>query len=238
LKAGITNQKKIVDSNTKDKNNLLKQTKNTEANYTALVKEKEARKAQFETDLRDFESKLSYILDPNTIPASGLKIFNWPVDDVRITQFFGKTVAAKKLYASGSHSGVDFGVPIGTKVRSMRDGVVLGSGNTDLVCKGASYGNWILIDYGNSLTSVYGHLSLVSRKKGDNVSAGEIVAYSGSTGYSTGPHLHVSIFPTDAVNIMEVPSRACGGGKTYTIPVAARTAYLDPMAYLPIYTKK
>ncbi len=238
LTNNLKNQKKVVDLNTKEKNTLLKQTKSTEASYAALVKEREARKAQFETDLKDFESKLSYILDPSSIPASGLHVFVWPVDNVRITQFFGKTVAAKKLYASGSHSGVDFGMPVGTPVKAMLSGTVVGQGNTDLVCKGASYGNWILIEHGNGLTSVYGHLSLVSKKAGDKVSTGEVVAYSGSTGYSTGPHLHVSVFPDDAVNIMQVPSRACGGGKTYTIPVAARTAYLDPMDYLPTYIKK
>ncbi len=228
----LKNQKKVIDANTRQKNALLKQTKNSEVAYAKLVKERQAQKDAFEADVRTYESQLKFILDPSSIPRSGSKVFNWPVDKVRITQSFGKTSASGRLYASGTHNGVDFGVPLGTPVRAVLSGTVLGSGNTDLTCPGASYGNWILIRHDNGLTSVFGHLSLVTAQTGSRVQTGEIVAYSGSTGYSTGPHLHISVFASTGVSIKTLASKSCSG-RTYTMPIAAVSAYLDPMMFFP-----
>ena len=91
---------------------------------------------------------------------------------------------------------------------------------------------WVLIKYDNGLASTYGHLSQFATSKGSRVTRGQVVAYSGSTGYATGPHLHVSLYPKDGVAVSSFPSKACPG-RTLTIPVAAQNAYLDPMAYLP-----
>lgn len=236
LAADLKNQKKVVDANAQEKANLLKQTKNKEANYTSLLKDRQAKKEAFEAEMRDYESQLKFVLDPTSIPKAGMTVFSWPVDSVRITQMFGKTSASGRLYASGTHNGVDFGVPTGTPVHPVASGVVLGSGNTDLTCPGASYGNWILVKHDNGLTTVYGHLSLVTGATGSRVTPRDTIAYSGSTGYSTGPHLHVSAFVSEGVNIQTLVSKACAG-KTYTLPIAATNAYLDPMVYFPKPTK-
>jgi murein DD-endopeptidase MepM/ murein hydrolase activator NlpD len=127
---------------------------------------------------------------------------------------------------------MDFGAPTGTPVKAMASGVVVDSGNADLTCKGVSYGIWVLIKYDNGLSSVYGHLSLSKVSAGQRVRTGEVVAYVGSTGYSTGPHLHLSVFPADGVSVTSFPSKSCPG-KSITIPTAATNAYLDPMVYLP-----
>ncbi len=232
LQSQLKDQQTLTVRAKNEKDTLLKQTKNQETAYQKLVAEKLALKNQMEDDLRDFESQLSYVLNPNSLPTTGSKTFRWPLDKVRITQYFGKTQAAARLYTTGSHSGVDFGTPTGTPVKALSSGVVVGSGNTDLACKGASYGGWILIRYDNGLSAVFGHLSLVRAKTGQRVLSGDIVAYSGNTGYSTGPHLHVSVWPSDAVNIQTFPTKACRG-KSITIPTAARNAYLDPMVYFP-----
>lgn len=236
LKKQLNDQKKIIDQNTQNKNALLKQTKNQESSYQALVKQNLAKKQAFEKELEDYQSQLKFVLDPKSLPLAGSSVLAWPLDVVKITQLFGKTVAAARLYVSGSHNGVDFGASIGTPVKAVLAGTVIGSGNTDLTCKGASYGNWILVRHNNGLTTVYGHLSLVAAKVGDSVQTGQVIAYSGATGYATGPHLHLSVFASNAVQIMQVPSKACGG-KIYTMPVAALNAYLDPMLYLPPISK-
>jgi murein DD-endopeptidase MepM/ murein hydrolase activator NlpD len=114
----------------------------------------------------------------------------------------------------------------------MAEGVVVGLGNTDTACPRASYGMWLFIKYDNGLSSLFGHLSVIKVHPGDRVSTGDIVAYSGMTGYATGPHLHLTIIAADAGSIQSFPSKACSG-KTYTAPVAALNAYLDPMLYLP-----
>jgi len=230
LKNELTDEKKIVNQNTAQKNKLLKETKNSEANYQKLVKDRLAKKLALEQELRDYESKLKFILDPSTLPKAG--VLSWPLSDVYITQQFGKTVAAKRLYASGSHSGVDFRASVGTPVKAMADGVVLGFGDTDTTCSGASFGKWILVEYGNGLSSAYGHLSLIKVNAGQKVSRGEIIGYSGATGHVTGPHLHITVYASTAVKIQTLPSKSCVG-KTLTQPLAAVNAYLDPMYYLP-----
>ncbi|MEI8130085.1 MAG: peptidoglycan DD-metalloendopeptidase family protein [bacterium] len=232
LEAQLQDQKAINTKTQSQKNALLKLTKNQETNYQKIVAQKLVLKTQMESDLHDYESKLKYVLNPSLLPSSGSTTFIWPLDKVIITQLFGRTVSAARLYVSGSHNGVDFGAPVGTPVKAMAIGTVIGSGNTDTACPGASYGNWVFIKYDNGLSSVYGHLSLVKAASGTRVLPGDVVAYSGATGYATGPHLHVSVFPNDGVAIHSFPSKACPG-KTITIPTAATNAYLDPMLYLP-----
>ena len=232
LRAQLKDQQTINAKTQAQKAALLKSTKNQEAEYTKIVAQKAALKAQMEADVRDYESKLRYVLNPKNLPTAGSSPFGWPLDRVIITQLFGKTVAAARLYTSGSHNGVDFGTSIGTPVKALASGTVVGSGNADIACPGASYGVWILIRYDNGLSAVFGHLSLVRASTGARVEKGEVVAYSGATGYATGPHLHVSVFPNDGVTITSFPSKSCRG-RTITIPTAAANAYLDPMLYFP-----
>jgi murein DD-endopeptidase MepM/ murein hydrolase activator NlpD len=234
LAAQLQDQRLITQKNTADKNTLLSETKNQEAAYQKLVANKVALKNQMEADERDYESKLKFALNPNTLPAAGSSPLAWPLDKIVITQLFGRTSDAGRLYASGTHNGVDFGVSTGTPVRAMASGVIVGTGNTDLTCPKASYGMWMYIKYDNGLSSLYGHLSLIKGDMvaGTRVDTGTIVAYSGSTGYATGPHLHLTIIAAAAGTIQSFPSKACNG-RNYTAPVAALNAYLDPMLYLP-----
>ena len=232
LNKDLTNQKNIIAQSKKEKDSLLVRTKNQESEYQKIVADKMARKVAFEKDVSGYESALKFILDPSSIPKDGSHVLSWPLDVVRITQYFGKTVAAKKLYVSGSHNGVDFGVPVGTRVLAAASGKVIGTGDTDPVCPGASYGKWVLIRHNNGLTTVYGHLSAIASYEGQDVVQGQIIAYSGSTGYATGPHLHLSVFASTGVQVTSLVSKACTG-RTYRIPIAAANAYLDPMLYLP-----
>ncbi len=100
---------------------------------------------------------------------------NWP-----ITSRFG--------YRWGRlHAGTDVGVPTGTTVRASRAGQVTVAGWL------GGYGNCVMIDHGDGVTTVYGHLSEVTVSVGEYVDQGERVALSGNTGRSTGPHLHFEI---------------------------------------------
>lgn len=232
LKNELADEKKIIEQNKKDKENLLKQTKNSEANYQKLLKEKQALKLALEKELRDYESQLKFILDPNSLPGAG--VLSWPLEKVFVTQLFGKTSASARLYTSGSHSGVDFRASVGTPVYAMADGIVGGVGDTDTTCPGASFGKWIFIEYNNGLSSAYGHLSLSKVYAGQKVSRGEVVGYSGNTGHTTGPHLHLTVYAKSGAKVQTLPSKSCVG-KTLTQPIAPVNAYLDPMYYLPAY---
>ena len=225
LKSQLADQKKIVDQNTAEKKKLLTQTKNNETNYQKLLKKKIAKKEAFEKELSDYESQLKYILDPSKLPGKG--VLAWPLDSIYITDYFGQT-------PTRFHKGVDFRASVGTAVKSMSDGVVAGTGDTDVQCPGVSYGRFIFIKFNNGLAATYGHLSLIKVSKGDTVKRSQIIGYSGNTGSSTGPHLHVSVYPKDAVDLKTLPSKSCPG-HVLTQPIAATNAYLDPMYYLPLY---
>lgn len=234
LKANLADQKKIVEQNTAEKKKLLSITKNNESAYQKLLKDREAKKEAFEKEVRDYESKIKFILDPNSLPKKN--VLSWPLDDVYVTQLFGVTKDSVRLYASGSHSGVDFRASVGTKVLAVEDGTVLGVGNTDLTCPYASFGKYIFIKHNNGLSTTYGHLSLIKVAQGDIVKKGQIIGYSGNTGHTTGPHLHLTVYASSSAKIEKVPSKSCEG-KYYIMPIAATNAYLDPMYYLPPYKK-
>lgn len=236
LQKELNGKKKVVEVTKIEQQKTLTDTKSQEAAYQKLLADATAKKTAFEKEIFDYESKIKFQLDPNSIPQSGSSPLMWPVDDVRITQLFGRTVGAKKLYVSGSHNGVDFGVPIGTTVKSLASGIVAGTGDTDLDCRRVSFGRWVLIKFNNGLAATYGHLSVIGVKVGDKVDAGQIIGYSGNTGYSTGPHVHISVYVATAVNVMTRPSASCPG-RNLTMPVSAVDAYLDPMLYFPPYKK-
>ena len=230
----LSDQKKVVAANTSEKNSLLSETKSQEATYQALIKKRLADKAALEKEIFDYESQLKYILDPSSIPSAGSSPFSWPTTDVYITQQFGKTSASGRLYASGSHNGLDLRALMGTSIMAMADGVIAGAGNTDLACARVSFGNWILVKHDNGLAATFAHLSVISVKEGQRVKRGDIIGYSGNTGYSTGPHLHISVYPNDAVSAQDRASISCAG-KILRMPISAATAYLDPMQYFPSF---
>lgn len=228
----LADQTKVVASNKAAKDQLLKDTQNQESQYKRILAEKVAQREAYEKELFNYESQLKVTVDPSAIPGARTGVLSWPLDKVVITQVFGKTVAAKRLYTSGTHGGIDFGASIGTKVMASLAGTVV---DTEAVKTkaGCQYGKWVLIRHSNGLTTIYGHLSVVSVSPGDKVTTGETIGYSGATGYATGPHLHFGVYASAGVRIVDsssLGSNKCAGIKT----VAANpTTYLDPQAYLP-----
>ena len=109
----------------------------------------------------------------------------------KITSAFGYR-PAPKAGASKFHSGIDIGVPMNTPVRAIFDGTVTKSGTTNM----GGYGVGIFVEHsinGTTLNSEYGHLSKWIVEPGQKVKQGQIIGYSGNSGVSTGPHLHLTI---------------------------------------------
>lgn len=105
-----------------------------------------------------------------------------PVTGGQVTALFGH-------YPSGApHSGTDFGVPIGTPVRASKSGTVIKKAELDY-----SYGYHLFIDHGDGLVTIYAHNSKLLVSEGQHVTAGQIIAKSGNTGNSTGPHSHIEL---------------------------------------------
>ena len=87
-----------------------------------------------------------------------------------------------------THSGIDVPAPKGTPVLAAKSGVVITSAYNS-----GGYGNYVVVSHGNGNTTLYAHLSARSVKEGDTVKQGQVVGKVGSTGRSTGNHLHYEI---------------------------------------------
>lgn len=109
-----------------------------------------------------------------------------PISGGRLTSSFGYRKQPKKG-ASTYHKGVDWGTPIGTPVHASCGGTVAKAG------WGSGYGNVIYINHPDGRQTRYGHLSKIRVSAGQHVNQGDVIAYSGNTGVSTGPHLHFEI---------------------------------------------
>ena len=109
----------------------------------------------------------------------------WPVRG-QVNSGYGIR-ASPWLAKSEFHSGLDIGAPVGTPVKSPAPGTVVFAGVN------AEYGQALIIDHGNETKSLYGHLSRLSVAVNEKVQRGEVIALTGNTGRSSGPHLHYEI---------------------------------------------
>ena len=247
LKSQYADQKRLVDINKLNKDKLLKETKNKEANYKKILAEKESLRQAFEEELFELESRLKIEIDPSSIPSFGSGVLSWPLENISlkscedgadsfkncVTQFFGNTAFATQnpqIYNGGGHTGIDFRASAGDKVMASLNGTVEDIGNTDTIKGCYSYGKWALIKHNNGLSTLYAHLSLIKVEKGQNVAKGNVIGYSGSTGYATGPHLHFTVYATQGVKVVKFENSV--NCKNAYIPVADKKAYLNPLSYL------
>ena len=114
--------------------------------------------------------------------VNNIKLSVLPVTG-RITSRYGERSSLRR----STHTGLDIACTTGTDIKVVSNGTVTFSG------KKGSYGNLIIVDHGNGVETWYGHCSKLYAKVGDAVTAGDVIAAVGSTGNSTGPHLHFEI---------------------------------------------
>lgn len=107
----------------------------------------------------------------------------WPIPDVRCGSPFGPRLHPI-LHITRLHAGCDMGAPSGTAIHAPADGKVVLAGVR------GGYGNTTVLDHGHSLATLYGHQSSIVVTPGQEVKRGDVIGYVGSTGLSTGPHLH------------------------------------------------
>lgn len=119
--------------------------------------------------------------------SGGNGTLRWPLEIAgRISSRFGKR-GRPTAGASTYHKGIDIAVSHGTSI------VAAGAGKVVTASYSSSAGNYVMISHGDRLYTVYMHCSRLIVKKGDTVTAGQRIAYVGSTGISTGPHLHFGV---------------------------------------------
>lgn len=130
----------------------------------------------------DQEMLTTSIVNKNDTKKVNNFVLKKPVKGGITTSGFGDTISR-----TASHNGHDWAVNTGTKVRAAAEGVV------ELAYFSESYGYNILINHNNGFKTRYAHLSEVKVSKGEKVEQSQVIALSGSTGFSTGPHLHFEV---------------------------------------------
>ena len=147
----------------------------------AAIAAVEARAVYLEEELKAFEAALREREQQARIPSI------WPVIGGEVTDSYG---VRGNPFGGGSaefHSGQDIAAPRGTPVLAAADGVVTQAASQ------SGYGQVVVIDHGNGLTTRYGHLSKIEATLGQEIKRGELLGEVGSTGRSTGPHLHYEV---------------------------------------------
>ncbi len=254
LEGNLTVQKQGQVAAKNDRNSLLSITKNEEKKYQQLIKEQEQKEAQLNKEIADYERQIKVTLNASLLPTRGRGVLAYPLPDMIlescssslvadqkncVTQFFGYTAfAASGAYSGKGHNGMDFRALVGTPVFAAGSGVVEATGDTDTECPRASYGKWILVRHNNNLSTIYGHLSRIDVSSGQSISSGQRIGLSGRSGYATGPHLHLTVAITQAVQVSSFPANTCGQRRNITLPVVGSdpvsgiSGYLNPLNYL------
>lgn len=195
--SNLKNRKVILDDVKKEKSNLLTQTKNQEKVYQSIISDLQKKQMAIADEINTLEENLRASFDPSILPGKRPGVLAYPVADSYVTQEYGYTASARKLYKTGFHNGIDFRASLGTPILAAGDGEVIAVGNNGNV----QYGKFILIKHNNNLATLYGHLSQQIVKKGNSVKRGQIIGYSGKTGYATGPHLHLGVYWAPSVTL-------------------------------------
>ncbi|MCR5620730.1 MAG: M23 family metallopeptidase [Treponema sp.] len=127
-------------------------------------------------------------MDSTSLQRAMGELFAWPITaEYRISSRFG----ARKDPITGAdsyHTGIDLACPTGTAVKASMSGTVAKAGWSNV------FGNYVIIKHIDGYQTLYGHLSKIKTKKGAFVNQGELIGLVGSTGYSTGPHLHFTVY--------------------------------------------
>jgi murein DD-endopeptidase MepM/ murein hydrolase activator NlpD len=166
--------------------------------------------------------------------AKGM-LMKTPVDGARISSGFGSRFHPVLGYTR-MHKGVDFAVPVGTPVKAA------GGGTIQFMGAASGYGNFLKIDMGNGWGTGYAHLSRFAPglRKGVKVRQGQVVAYSGNTGLTTGPHLHYEIFEHGAqINplTLKMAQGRTLGGRELTKFLETRLKIDETLASMPLETR-
>ena len=192
-KAALAKQAEIEQKKA-ERNVVLQKAQNDRAVAIQAIEELNASSAQISAMLKERQAARAAAAAAAAQAAGqgssytwvqGTGQLGWPVSG-EITSPYGYRVHpiwGTTIY----HSGIDIGVDEGTPVHAADSGVIVWSGWM------GGYGYAVVIDHGNGLSTLYGHNSELAVDEGQSVSKGQVVAYAGSTGNSTGPHVHFEV---------------------------------------------
>lgn len=191
-----------MDSDIDDYNEVLAQEQATKAEIESLIvtKEKELQEAKAAEEAARLAALAAQQAAQQAAQGGGITAppavsggvsagsggFMWPTYTRYITSYYGmRTNPVSGIYKN--HDGVDIGAAYGTAIYASASGTVVSAGWY------GGYGNCVMINHGNGYTTLYGHQSRIAVSAGQTVSQGQVIGYVGSTGNSTGPHLHFEV---------------------------------------------
>jgi murein DD-endopeptidase MepM/ murein hydrolase activator NlpD len=170
-------QPATIDASKESSDNSLQQIDQIKTSYKELSTKLLSQRQLIDSSMATIKKQVTYL---NAKPSIS------PVN-TRITANYGTRKNPFTNRGSEFHPGMDFAGETGTPIKATGDGVVIFSGWQ------SGYGNVIILSHGYGLTTLYGHNSKLLVKKGDKVKKAQIISKMGSTGRSTGPHLHYEV---------------------------------------------
>lgn len=180
-KASLVQKKSELDAKLKESDALLATINSNMSDYEAELKEIAAEEEKIEKELK----KVLAALSASTYVGGE---FIWPLPSAyqTITSRYGMRYHPT-LHVNKLHTGTDIGAPNGTSIYAANSGTVITS------TYNVAYGNYVVLDHGGGKATLYAHMSQRLVAKGDKVTQGQVIGKVGSTGYSTGNHLHFEI---------------------------------------------
>ena len=138
---------------------------------------------------------VTYRSSPTTTgPQPSFTYTHWPTEDKTITQGWAENpVYYLKFGWTGGHEGIDIRAPLNSPIYAPAAGTITSIENLTASGTPSAYGWHIHLDHGNGYTTILAHLAAILPAPGDHITAGQLIAHSGNTGNTTGPHLHLSL---------------------------------------------
>ncbi|MFH1712067.1 MAG: peptidoglycan DD-metalloendopeptidase family protein [Patescibacteria group bacterium] len=170
------------------KNRLVEETQASESQYRVLMSELRQERQYITSQINQIQSNIQERLtqvDEDGGDLGDPSMMSWPMDGVITAVFHDPTYPWRHLW---EHSGLDIAAPTGTPIKAAAPGIVAWTKT------GAnSYGNYIMLIHDDGYATLYGHMSRFAVSADEFVARGQVIGYCGSTGFSTGPHLHFEV---------------------------------------------
>ena len=187
-KTELESQKKQLAAQREEANKLVKEIDDNAAEYQATLDALEAEERRIEQQVKQLQKQLEEQMaaegkNYNTNPGG----YIWPVDSRYITSTVGGRSSPGGV-GSTNHKGTDIGrVGYTSPVYAAKAGTVI------VATRSSSYGNYVVISHGTGNTTLYAHMSSIKVSVGTYVQQGQTIGITGSTGHTTGPHLHFEV---------------------------------------------
>ncbi|MCQ2448189.1 MAG: peptidoglycan DD-metalloendopeptidase family protein [Oscillibacter sp.] len=188
VKSDLVSQKKELDDKRAEANQVIREIAESENELHADLEEAKAEEKRIEAEITRLQKKWE---EEQRAAGNNISVnpggYIWPVDSRRITSTVGGRASPGGI-GSTNHKGTDIGgVGYTSSIYAAKAGTVL------ISTKSSSYGNYVVISHGEGNTTLYAHMSSRKVEVGDYVKQGQVIGITGSTGNSTGPHLHFEV---------------------------------------------